>query len=116
MYRLYRSDYHTMPVTKLFLGLGVVCGCAGYVAVGKLGGSRGVWLAAWQAWVALHVALSAAAHRMHRVGLRAERGGGGGAAEAGALYEPEGAWLHTAMWLLLGLALPLLAGTLPFRM
>lgn len=125
------SDYHTMPVTKLFLGLGLVCGLAGYLAVGKLGGRSPVWLAAWEAWVAAHVAFSAAAHRMQRISLRSaqQRGGatgaGGGTAAAGAaaaaaaagaeLYEQGGGWLPMAMWVVLGVALPVLAGTLPFR-
>lgn len=111
-----------MPVSKLFIGLGLVCGTAGFLAVGKLGGSRGVWLATWEAWVALHIAFSAAAHRMHRISLRVQQGipGGGGAAAAvdaaGSMYDESGGWLSVAMWLLLGLVLPLLAGTLPFRL
>lgn len=122
------SDYHTMPVSKLFIGLGLICGAAGYVAVGKLGGSRPVWLAAWQSWVTLHIAFSAAAHRMQRISLRASQrpmagslAAGGAAASAAAveaaagMYEEAGGWLPVAMWGLLGVALPLLAGTLPFR-
>lgn len=105
-----------MPVTKLFVGLGLVCGLAGYLAVGRLGGHGGAWLAAWEAWVALHVAFSAAAHRMQRIQLRAAQGGGGAAAAGAArMYEDGGGWLPAAMWVLLGAALPLLAGTLPFR-
>ena len=103
-----------MPVTKLALGLGAVCGLAGYLAVGRLGGSAGTWLAAWEAWVALHIAFSAAAHRVQRVRLRAQQGGEG-AADAARMYEQQGGWLTAAMWLALGLALPLAAGTLPFR-
>lgn len=118
-----------MPVSKLFIGLGLICGTAGYAAVGKLGGSRPVWLAAWEAWVALHIAFSAAAHRMQRISLRAGQkpvagpltAGGDAAATASAveaaagMYEDAGAWLPVAMWGLLGVALPLLAGILPFR-
>lgn len=111
-----------MPVSKLFIGLGLICGAAGYAAVGKLGGSRPVWLAAWEAWVALHIAFSSAAHRMQRVSLRARQGAAGRAAAAGAapdaaaaMYEEAEAWLPVAMWGLLGVALPLAAGTLPFR-
>ena len=126
--QLHRSDYHTMPVSKLFIGLGLLCGAAGYAAVGKLGGSRPVWLAAWEAWVALHIAFSAAAHRMQRISLRAGQrpaagalAAGGTAATAAAveaaagMYEDAGAWLPLAMWGLLGVALPLVAGILPFR-
>lgn len=112
-----------MPLSKLFVGLGLICGLAGYLAVGKLGGERGAWLACWEAWVALHVAFSAAAHRMHRIHLRvAQSGPGGGAAvaaaaaEAASMYEDGGGWLALCMWALLGLALPLLAGSLPFRL
>lgn len=115
-----------MPLTKLFVGLGLICGLAGYLAVGKLGGARGAWLACWEAWVALHVAFSAAAHRMHRIHLRAAQsgpGGGGGTMAAAAaadaassMYEDGSGWLALCMWALLGLALPLLAGTLPFRL
>lgn len=113
-----------MPVSKLLLGLGLVCGLAGYLAVGRLGGAGGVWLAAWEAWVALHVAFAAAAHRVHRVSLRARQaapGGAGGqgaaaaAAEASRMYDEGSGWLPAAMWLLLGLALPVAAGVLPFR-
>lgn len=107
-----------MPVSKLFIGLGLICGAAGYAAVGRLGGSRPVWLAAWEAWVALHIAFSAAAHRMQRVSLRARQGAAAAAAAqdaAAAMYEEAGAWLPVAMWGLLGVALPLAAGTLPFR-
>lgn len=103
-----------MPVSKLFTGLGLVCGLAGFLAVGKLGGSRAVWLGAWEAWVALHIAFSAAAHRMQRVSLRAQQGGAS-AADTAAMYEPSSGWLQAAMWALLGVALPLAAGTLPFR-
>ena len=115
-----------MPVSKLFIGLGLICGTAGFVAMGKLGGSRATWLATWEAWVALHIALSSAAHRMQRMGLRAQgnrraAGAAGMAAaaaaadEVGSMYEQQGGWLAAAMWVGLGLVLPVLAGTLPFR-
>ena len=119
-----RSNYHTMPFTKLFLGLGVACGLAGYLAVGKLGGRRPVWLAVWEAWVALHIAFSAAAHRMQRIGLRAAQQHAGAAhqrqqhqrqSDAASIYEESSGWLPVAMWVLLGVALPVAAGTLPFR-
>ncbi|KAI3426217.1 hypothetical protein D9Q98_008593 [Chlorella vulgaris] len=106
------SDYHNMPVTKLFVGLGMICGLAGWLAVGKLGGSRGMWLATWEAWVVLHIAFSAAAHRMQRVRLQSESGW----QDAGAMYDPDTAWLPATMWVLLGLVLPIAAGMLPFRM
>ena len=99
-----------MPVTKLFVGLGLICGLPGYLAVGKLGGNRGVWLAAWEAWVTLHIAFSTAAYRMKRIGVQASQG----AAGAAWVHGDGSGWLEAAMWLLLGLALPVLAGTLPF--
>lgn len=113
------SDYHAMPVSKLFIGLGLVCGLSGWLAVGKLGGSRAAWLAVWEAWVALHIALSTAAHRLQRVGARAAAqqaaAGVAAAAAAGSMYERGHGWLPAAMWVGLGLVLPTLAGTLPFR-
>ncbi|KAL4448496.1 hypothetical protein ABPG75_005715 [Micractinium tetrahymenae] len=120
---LYRSglmsDYHAMPVSKLFIGLGLVCGLSGWLAVGKLGGSRAAWLAAWEAWVVLHIALSAAAHRLQCVGARAAAqqaaAGARAAAAAGSMYDGGHGWLPAAMWVGLGLVLPALAGTLPFR-
>jgi hypothetical protein len=47
---------HAAPLRTLAIGLGGVCGLAGWVAVGQLGGRPGVWLLAWEAWLALHVA------------------------------------------------------------
>ena len=105
------SDFHNMPVTKLFVGLGLVCGLPGYLAVGKLGGNRGVWLAAWEAWVTLHIAFSTAAYRMKCISLQASQG----AAGAVRMHEDSSGWLEAAMWGLLGLGLPILAGTLPFQ-
>lgn len=95
-----------------------MCGGAGYLAVGKLGGSRAAWLAAWEAWVALHIAFSASAHRMQRVSLRARQSGstGGGTDAAVGMYDVGGGWVPAAMWGLLGVALPVLAGVLPFRL
>ena len=119
-----------MPFTKLFGGLGLACGLAGYAAVGKLGGSQATWVATWEAWVALHIAFSAAAHRLNRSGLRAgvqhavvvagtaaaalDATGGGGTWPTA--YESSGSgWLPVVMWVLLGLVVPVLCGTLTFR-
>ena len=125
-----------MPFTKLFGGLGLACGLAGYAAVGKLGGSQATWVATWEAWVALHIAFSVAAHRLNRASLRASAqhaapvvgtasvalpldavgcGAGGGGTWPTA-YESSGSgWLPIVMWLLLGLVVPVLCGTLTFR-
>lgn len=104
------SDYHTMPVAKLVAGLGVVCGTAGYAAVGRIGGDPGTWLGLWIVWTALHIAASAAAHRIcRRATLAAQQGGG-----PGAVYEAQLGWLPAAMWVGLGLVLPCLTATLPF--
>ena len=105
------SDYHTLPVTRLALGLGLACGGAGYIAVGRLGGDAPLWLAAWEAWVASHLVFSAAAHRLNRVVIEQQQAGG----KAGSIYDARGGWLPAAMWAVLGLALPLTAGVLPFR-
>ena len=102
-----------MPVTKLFVGLGLVCGLPGYLAVGKLGGNRTVWLAAWEAWVALHIAFSTAAYRLK--GISSKASSRQCAAGAARVHESSSGRLEAAMWVLLGLALPVLAGTLPFR-
>ena len=108
---LLAGDPHATPLTRLVLGLGGACGAAGYLAVSKFGGDAAVWLAAWEAWVALHIAFSAAAHGVVRARIRAARAGG----DAGEIYAGGHGGLTAAMWLLLGLGLPLLAGTLPFR-
>lgn len=50
------AGYHAMPLNRLVLGLGVVCGGAGFVAVGKIGGDRKTWLLMWWAWIAVLVA------------------------------------------------------------
>jgi hypothetical protein len=102
-----------MPVTKLFVGLGLICGLPGYLAVGKLGGNRNVWLAAWEAWVTLHIAFSTAAYRLK--GISSKASSRQCTAGAARMHENSSGWLEAAMWVLLGLALPVLAGTLPFR-
>lgn len=105
------SDYHTLPFTKLLVGLGLVCGAAGGMAVGKLGGSSMVWLAIWEGWVVMHVAFSAAAHGLNRIALQQA----GSSGTPASIYEqPRGVWLPAAMWVVLGLAAPLAAGVLPF--
>ena len=108
---LLAGDPQAAPLTRLLLGLGGACGAAGYLAVSKFGGDGAVWLAAWEAWVLLHIAFSAAAHRVVRSGIRAAQAGG----DLGEMYGGGHGGLAGAMWLLLGLAVPLLAGTLPFR-
>jgi hypothetical protein len=115
---VYRSgllgDYHSMPVARLAVGLGVVCGAAGYAAVGRLGGDPGVWLLLWGAWTAAHVAASAAAHRVCRRSLAAAAAAAGGGGRAEAMFEEGLGWLPAAMWAGLGVALPVLTATLPF--
>lgn len=114
---------HSMPFTRLLAGLGLACGLAGWVVVGRLGGSRSAWLAVWEAWVAAQLGFAAAAHRVFRVAAARAAGpgaaGGGSGTDAAAaaaadMYERSFAWLHALMWALVGVALPLLAGWLPF--
>lgn len=50
------TGYHAMPLNRLVLGLGVACGSAGFIAVGKIGGDRSMWLLMWWAWIAVLVA------------------------------------------------------------
>lgn len=97
------GDYHSMPVAKLLVGLGLGCGAAGHAAVGRLGGDPWTWTALWEVWTLLHVALSV---RAARYSLRAVHNGvaGGG----------PGAALQAGMWGVLGVALPLAMAALPF--
>ena len=98
-------------MTKLFVGLGLICGLAGYLAVGKLGGSRTVWLVGWETLVVMHIAFSAAAHYMQGISVKAT-----GADVASMYGKSSNERLTAAMWLVLGLVLPYLIGTLTFRM
>ena len=77
------------------------------IAVGQVGANPYVWLACWEAWVALHLLFSAAAHRVCR-GVQA-------AGDGAHMYEQRHGWLPAAMWALLGVALPLVTGVLPFH-
>lgn len=42
------SGMQTTPLLRMVVGLGLVCGGAGYVAIGKMGGNADVWLAYWE--------------------------------------------------------------------
>jgi hypothetical protein len=104
-----------VPFTRLLIVLGLGCGTAGYFAVGKLGGDRQLWLVVWEAWVALQVAFAVVAHRIFRISARAREGGGAAAlAAADDMYERSFGWLYAVMWALVGVALPVAAGWLPF--
>lgn len=43
-----------MPITFIVLGLGIVCGCCGKLAVDTLGGSGYQWLLYWEILCLLH--------------------------------------------------------------
>ena len=45
------------PLDAPSQGLGCACGCLGYCAVGKLGGSAQLWLGMWWAWIGGQCAL-----------------------------------------------------------
>ena len=119
-----------LPFTRLLAGLGLGCGLAGYVAVGKLGGDSLLWLGVWEVWVALQVAFAAAAHRIFRVTARtaavpAGAAAGSAVSQAAAesaaiaahdIYERSFGRLYAVMWITLGVMLPVAAGWLPFRL
>lgn len=86
-------------------GLGCACGCLGYFAVGKLGGSPQVWLAMWWAWIGGQCALVMNLYAVHSLlhppqGGPVQPGAGSTAAalaqghkHAHSLHGPEGALL-----------------------
>jgi len=114
---LYRSgildDYHKMPFPKLVVGLGLVCGFAGYVAVDRLGGNAVLWFWLWELWAMLHIIMSAMAHKACHFNLKTASGTVDSAPEA--LFESQDA-LHQKllMWIVLGFGLPIVAAALPF--
>ena len=42
------SGMQTTPLLRMVVGLGLACGGAGYVAIGKMGGNADVWLVYWE--------------------------------------------------------------------
>ena len=42
------SGVQRTPLLRLLLGLGLLCGGLGYIAIGKIGGNADVWLAHWE--------------------------------------------------------------------
>ena len=62
--------------------------------------------------MALHIVLSMAAHRVCMGPLRQPLHSGGAVR---GMYDPAGGWLQPTMWALLGVALPILTGMLPFH-
>jgi hypothetical protein len=130
------NDYHRLPVAKVFIGLGLVCGTAGHVAVSKIGGDGWTWFLLWQFWTLLHVIMSTTAFRMcqrdvavalqqigvdgsavsaekffqlHTGGLNVGVGGNGSLGGSSKV-----AWIAAGLWLLSGVVLPILIATLPF--
>ena len=55
---------HARPLVRIALGLGGGAGAAGFFAVSRVGGDAAAWLAAWEAWLALHVLAAWAAPGM----------------------------------------------------
>jgi len=133
------NDYHRMPVAKVFIGLGLVCGTAGHVAISKVGGDGWTWFILWQFWTMLHVIMSTTAFRicqrdvaialqqmrvegsavsaekiflMHTGSLNGGISGGDGRGSGTSKV----AWIATGLWLLSGIVLPALMATLPFIM
>lgn len=51
------TGHHALPLYRLVLGLGLLCGGAGFVSVGKIGGNRSTWLLMWWTWITVLVAL-----------------------------------------------------------
>jgi hypothetical protein len=90
------ASYHVMPLNKLLLGLGCACGCLGYFAVGKLGGSAQLWLGLWWAWIGGQCALVMNLDTVHALLQPAGQAAAGAAApleHGGTLHGSEGALL-----------------------
>ena len=58
------SDYQDLPMQKLFIGFGVLCGAAGSFAVGRIDGQPWLWLILWEIWTGSHLVLAMFAHRL----------------------------------------------------
>ena len=58
---------HTMPLLKLLIGLGVVCGLAGSVAVSRLGGVAARWWLSWEAFIGTHLLCIWQEQRLHHL-------------------------------------------------
>lgn len=52
---LLAGEPHGRPLVRIALGLGCGAGAAGYLAVARMGGDAPAWLAAWEAWLSLHL-------------------------------------------------------------
>ena len=76
---------HTMPLLKLFIGLGVLCGLAGSVAVIRLGGVAVRWWLAWEALIGAHLLCIWQEQRLHQ--LLSSRLGGHDSTPARMLME-----------------------------
>ena len=42
------SGVQRTPLLRMLVGLALLCGGLGYVAIGKMGGNADVWLAYWE--------------------------------------------------------------------
>jgi hypothetical protein len=125
-------DYHKMPIAKIFIGLGLVCGAAGHVAISKVGGDGWTWFILWQFWTVVHVILSTTAFRMCQRDVAAalqQIGAQGTAASAENIFRLHTGdlavggdrggsntvqWIAAGLWMLSGIVLPALMATVPF--
>ncbi len=99
---------HTMPLLKLLIGLGVLCGLAGSVAVSRLGGVAVRWWLAWEALIGAHLLCIWQEQRLHQ--LLSSRLGGHDSTPARMLMELK----MPAFLCVLAVCLPMCVGVLPF--
>ena len=111
---LLAGEPHARPLVRIGLGLGAGAGGAGYFAVGRVGGDAAAWLAAWEAWLALHL-LAAWAAPSALAWLQSAGAPRAGAARAPAGWGAAGAAGLLAYHVVMALVLPVLVGAAPFR-